>query len=157
MTTKFIDMGTRLRDERTRLGLKPTHVATMLDIHPNTLFNYELGKRDTPSSLLPLLRGLGFDIDHILYDTPAQSVDSKNQDDGKKNNGTCLRLVTDSEAVGSGNPMMETMYELEGTLIRSGFRTGIDYTRQSLLTMALGVLNSRGQLNNRSLSDKQEH
>ena len=153
MTNKVIDMGTRLRNERTRLGLKPTHVATALDIHPNTLFNYELGKRDTPSSLLPLLRGLGFDIGHILYDTPAQSVDS----DSKKYSGACLRLVAESEAVGSGNPMMETMYELEGTLIRSGFRTGIDYTRQSLLTMALGVLNSRGQLNNRSLSDKQEN
>ena len=59
-------IGGRIRLERERLKLKAVVVYSFLDIHQNTFYNYEIGKRDIPSSLLANLGSLGFDLPFIM-------------------------------------------------------------------------------------------
>lgn len=62
----LIEIGKRLMIEKVRLGLKSLEVSLMLDCHPNTYRNYELGKRDMPVSFLYILSKSRFDEVYIL-------------------------------------------------------------------------------------------
>lgn len=61
----LIEIGKRLMIEKVRLGLKSLEVSLMLDCHPNTYRNYELGKRDMPVSFLYILSKSRFDFDEV--------------------------------------------------------------------------------------------
>lgn len=60
-------IGSRIAKERERLNIKSAEVCSKLDIHSNTLANYEKGKRDMPSSNLIKLWNMGFDVMYILF------------------------------------------------------------------------------------------
>lgn len=80
-----IERGARLEDNRKKLNLKAITVYESLNIAQTTYKNYELGKRDIPSSTLVQLSKLGFDIDYILFGK---------KDDGQAGEmGDCLYQV----------------------------------------------------------------
>ncbi|MDK4198622.1 helix-turn-helix domain-containing protein [Pseudomonas sp. HR1] len=77
-------IGSRLRDERTRLRLSQTDLAVAVGIAKNTQLGYEKGERNPDASYLIAVASLGIDVNFVLFGTPTPTtVDSLNSDEAE--------------------------------------------------------------------------
>lgn len=61
-----MEIGERLKEERTRLGLSQTELAELGCVQRNTLFNYEKGVRSPDADFLARIAGRGADVLYIV-------------------------------------------------------------------------------------------
>lgn len=66
MDNNFTAMGTRLKLERERLGLKQTDLINLVDVSIPALSTYENGKRFPNLELLAALHAIGYDIHYVI-------------------------------------------------------------------------------------------
>lgn len=59
--------GSRLREERERLGLSQADLAEKAGVHRNTQARYENDRGSLPTGYVMTLANLGFDVDYILH------------------------------------------------------------------------------------------
>jgi transcriptional regulator with XRE-family HTH domain len=71
-------IGLRLRDERARLRMSQTELATAVGISKNTQLGYEKGERNPDAGYLIAVAALGIDVNFVLFGkampTPADSL-----------------------------------------------------------------------------------
>lgn len=60
------EMGSRLREERKRLGMNQTEFAKAIGIHLNTQSRYEKGERDPDTAYLSAVARAGVDVGYML-------------------------------------------------------------------------------------------
>jgi len=74
--------GERLREERTRLGLKQEDMATAGGVNRNTQGSYERGGRNPDTAYLAAVAGLGIDVYYIVTGTRLpESLEALSADD----------------------------------------------------------------------------
>ena len=65
----------RLREERERLGFSQAGFAEKAGVHRNTQVRYENGRTEPEVGYFEVVRGLGVDVDYVLFDIPEGQVD----------------------------------------------------------------------------------
>lgn len=75
-------IGSRLRDERARLRLSQTDLASAVGITKNTQLNYEKDERVPDAGYLVAVASLGVDVHFVLFGKPTpMAADSLNDDE----------------------------------------------------------------------------
>lgn len=140
------DIGKRLEEERQRLGIKAVDVYSELDIHQNTYKNYEMGRREMPSSLLVTLWNMGFDVIYILTGQRIGDVAADVINNGESYVPSYhQRLVHLPEIMDLDNPsdrLLTAMYHAEEALVQAGASANEDYDYKTLGQLGLGLLDS---------------
>lgn len=129
----------RIELERIRLNLKNSDVCSVLDIHPSTYRNYEIGKRDMPISLLARLWPVGFDLMYILTGQKSRelSVDHiTNVVSGNIPPSFGKRLLPPKNS-NVFNLLLEKMHYVEDAFQIAGATSNEDYTYKDLVQIAL--------------------
>lgn len=67
----FVDIASRLKGERERLGLTQTEMASHAGVGRKTQFNYETGERFPDAAYLAAVDGLGVDVQYVVTGRPA--------------------------------------------------------------------------------------
>lgn len=62
----FVDIGTRLKNERERLGMSQSDFAALAEIGRKSQFNYETGERSPDAQYLAAIANAGADIGYIV-------------------------------------------------------------------------------------------
>jgi len=70
----FVDMGTRLREERERLDYSQSAFAALAGAGRKTQFNYEIGERSPDGAYLAAIAEAGADVQYILTGEHAATV-----------------------------------------------------------------------------------
>lgn len=65
----------RLREERERLGFSQAGFAEKAGVHRNTQVRYENGRTEPEVGYFEVVRGLGVDVDYVLFDILEGQVD----------------------------------------------------------------------------------
>lgn len=140
------DIGKRLEEERQRLGIKAVDVYSELDIHQNTYKNYEMGRREMPSSLLVTLWNMGFDVIYILTGQRIGDVAADVINNGESYVPSYhQRLVYLPEVMDLENPsdrLLAAMYHAEEALVQAGASANEDYDYKTLATLGLGLIDT---------------
>ena len=140
------DIGKRLEEERQRLGIKAVDVYSELDIHQNTYKNYEMGRREMPSSLLVTLWNMGFDVIYILTGQRIGDVAADVINNGESYVPSYhQRLVHLPEVMDLENPsdrLLAAMYHAEEALVQAGASANEDYDYKTLATLGLGLIDT---------------
>lgn len=140
------DIGKRLEEERQRLGIKAVDVYSELDIHQNTYKNYEVGRREMPSSLLVTLWNMGFDVIYILTGQRMSDIAADVINNGESYVPSYhQRLVHLPEVMDLENPsdrLLGAMYHAEEALVQAGASANEDYDYKTLATLGLGMIDT---------------
>lgn len=140
------EIGTRIEEEKIRLGLKSSEVCTALDIHANTYRNYELGKRDMPISLLTKLWDAGFDAMYILTGQRIGDIATDVINNGESYVPSYhQRLIHLPDMIDLENPsdrLLSAMYHAEEALVQAGANANEDYDYKILATLGLGLIDT---------------
>lgn len=144
----LVEIGQRVESERQRLGLTAVEVYDdpRIKIAQTTYKNYEIGKRDMPSSLIIKLWNIGFDVMYVLTGQRLEDLA------GDMSNGVAgeqtlplyhQRLVMLPEIVDTNNPadaLLVAMYHAEEALVQAGAEAHSDYNYKDLATIGLGLI-----------------
>ncbi|WP_286707797.1 helix-turn-helix domain-containing protein [Psychrobacter sp. UBA2514] len=140
------DIGKRLEEERQRLGIKAVDVYSELDIHQNTYKNYEMGRREMPSSLLVTLWNMGFDVIYILTGQRIGDIATDVINNGESYVPSYhQRLIHLPEIMDLDNPsdrLLGAMYHAEEALVQAGANANEDYDYKTLATLGLGLIDT---------------
>lgn len=140
------DIGKRLEEERQRLGIKAVDVYSELDIHQNTYKNYEMGRREMPSSLLVTLWNMGFDVIYILTGQRIGDIATDVINNGESYVPSYhQRLIHLPEIMDLDNPsdrLLGAMYHAEEALVQAGASANEDYDYKTLATLGLGMIDT---------------
>ena len=140
------DIGKRLEEERQRLGIKAVDVYSELDIHQNTYKNYEMGRREMPSSLLVTLWNMGFDAMYILTGQRIGDIATDVINNGESYVPSYhQRLIHLPEIMDLDNPsdrLLGAMYHAEEALVQAGASANEDYDYKTLATLGLGMIDT---------------
>jgi transcriptional regulator with XRE-family HTH domain len=74
MSSRSVNIGERLREERKRLGLSQTDFARLAGVHMNTQSRYENGERGPDSSYLEALGKEGVDVNYVLFGIASDEI-----------------------------------------------------------------------------------
>lgn len=69
-----MEIGDRLKEERVRLGMSQTEMATLGQVQRNTLFNYEKGLRSPDADFLARIAARGVDVLYVVTGQRVQSM-----------------------------------------------------------------------------------
>ena len=142
----LVEMGQRLEAERMRLGLTAVNVYDdkTVAIAQTTYKNYEVGKRDMPSSLLVKLWDMGFDVMYVLTGQRLEDVALDVQAHGSvpSYHQRLIHLPDDMDAANPSDKLLIAMQQAEEALIQAGASAHEDYNYKDLATLGLGLLNS---------------
>ena len=140
------DIGKRLEEERQRLGIKAVDVYSELDIHQNTYKNYEMGRREMPSSLLVTLWNMGFDVIYILTGQRIGDIATDVINNGESYVPSYhQRLIHLPEIMDLDNPsdrLLGAMYHAEEALVQAGANANEDYDYKTLATLGMGLIDT---------------
>lgn len=65
----MLNFGTRLKEERKRLGMSQTEFAAAVGVHLNTQSRYEKGDRTPDATYLDAIKSVGVDLGYVLSGT----------------------------------------------------------------------------------------
>lgn len=137
----LVEIGKRLTSERERLTLNAVDVYKhpSINIAQTTYKNYEMGKRDIPTSLLVALWDIGFDVMYIVTGVRSEEADGELDLDQH----FPVRLVQLPEVMDLTNPadaLLIAMYHAEEALIQAGAIAREDYDYQDLASAATAIV-----------------
>ena len=79
----FVDIASRLKDERERLGLTQTEMASHAGVGRKTQFNYETGERLPDAGYLAAVDALGVDVQYVVTGRSAHTSREVSLKDGE--------------------------------------------------------------------------
>lgn len=144
----LIEIGKRLEAERQRLGLTAVQVYDdkTIKIAQTTYKNYEVGKRDMPSTLLVKLWNMGFDAMYILTGQRMSDIAADVINNGESYVPSVhQRLIHLPEIMDISNPsdrLLVAMYHAEEALVQAGASANEDYDYKTLGQLGLGLLDT---------------
>lgn len=133
------NIGSRLENERKRLGLTALKVYENLNVAQTTYKNYEAGKRNIPASLLARLWDMGFDILFIVtgvYTDPSSIDTEPSVSSPQVVQSRLVHLPDNIDGSALSDKLLMYMHEVEDALIQAGAKPKKDYNYQDLLIAA---------------------
>lgn len=134
----------RIELERIRLNLKNSDVCSVLEIHPSTYRNYEIGKRDMPVSLLAKLWPIGFDLMYILTGQTSRELSMDHVTNVVSGNNPpsfgnpyLTNQFNDVTIMHKNDSLLECMYQVEKTFQSAGITAREEYTFSDLVQSAI--------------------
>lgn len=139
-----IEVGKRLEAERQRLGLMAVEVyeEPTIKIAQTTYKNYEIGKRDMPSSLLIKLWNIGFDVMYILTGQRLEDIalDVRSHNSVSSYHQRLINLPDILDLESPSDRLLSAMSHAEEALVQAGASANEDYDYKTLATLGVGLV-----------------